>query len=423
MMILTDKQYGGTADMLAKFRTTLSGVKESNSGEQWHRDLIIDALQAQISELEKDMKSYQLLKSGELTVRKPKSIKTLSMAIIQARIASGMSQAELAKTLGIEEMKLRRYEAYDYIGTNLATLIKVAHILNVNTTELFERESSSQGIFHPAWKNIDAVPWDKFPAREMIRRKWFDDPGDENLTKVTKAYFLKVAETHFELVLSRKSRYGVTSSDEYALIAWQVRILERACAWIEKWKLPEFVLDRSWLPELIALTGRPDGLLEARRLLSSKGIALIAEKHLPGTYLDGAVMFSPTDHPVIGLTLRSDRVDEFWFVLFHELGHLFLHLFGGMRYDFFDESLDDITIRGDKIEQEADEFAFNALIPEDQWEQCLSRFSLSEQAVQLDAERLKVDESILAGRIRKEQGNSTILDGLIRSGVREQLLV
>ena len=107
----------------------------------------------------------------------------------------------------------------------------------------------------------------------------------------------------------------------------------------------------------------------------------------------------------------------------HELGHLFLHLFGGMRYDFFDESLDEVTIRRDKIEQEADEFAFNTLIPEDQWEQCLSRFSLSEQAVQLDAERLKVDESILAGRIRKEQSNYTILDGLIRSGVREQLLV
>ena len=149
-MILTDKQYDGTADMLAKFRTTLSGVKESNSGEEWHRDLMIDALQAQISELEEDMKNYQQLKSGKITVKKPQSLETLSMTLIQARIASGMSQAELAKMLGIEEIKLRRYEAYDYVGTNLATLIKVARILNVDITELFEKKSSSQGSFHPA---------------------------------------------------------------------------------------------------------------------------------------------------------------------------------------------------------------------------------------------------------------------------------
>ncbi len=422
MMILTDKQYGGTADMLAKFRTTLSGVKENNNGEEWQRDLIIDALQAQISELEEDMKNYQSLKSGKITVRKPQSLETLPLTLIQARIASGMSQAELAKVLGTEETKLRCYEAYDYIGTNLATLIKVARILNIDVTDLLENESS-QGSFHLAWKNIDAVPWEKFPAREMISRNWFDDPDDGNLTEATKAYFLQVAETHFELALHRKSVHGVHPSDEYALMAWQVRILERASAWIEKWKLPEFVLDNSWLPELIALTRRPDGPFEARKLLARKGIALVVEKHLPGTYLDGAVMFAPTDHPVIGLTLRFDRVDNFWFVLFHELGHLFLHLFGGMRYDFFDESLDEITMSEDNIEQEADEFALNTLIPEDQWKQCLSRFSLSEKAVQLDAERLRVDESILAGRIRKEQSNYTILNGLIRSGVREQFLV
>jgi len=30
--------------------------------------------------------------------------------------------------------------------------------------------------------------------------------------------------------------------------------------------------------------------------------------------------------PVIGLTLRYDRIDNFWFCLLHELAHVGLHL-------------------------------------------------------------------------------------------------
>ena len=421
-MIYTDEQYGNTADILSKFRVSLATARGQSTGDEWVPELVINALQAQISELEEDLKHYQLLKSGEIVVPKPQSLESLPVTLIQARIARGMSQSELAKMLGIEELKLQRYEVSNYIGTNLATLVKVARILNVDTADLFETETVQSDLGF-SWENVDAIPWEKFPTIEMIRRQWFDLPSDGNLTEATKAYFLEVVGPHPGLALHRKNIQGSAPPDEYALIAWQARILERACAWIEEWELPEFVLDDRWLPELVALTKRPDGPREASKLLARKGIVLVAERHLLGTYLDGAAMLAPTDHPVIGLTLRFDRVDNFWFVLFHELGHLFLHLFEGMRYDFFDEFSDEITASEDEIEHEADEFALNNLIPKDQWEHCLSRFALSEKAVRLDAERLKVDESIIAGRIRREQGNYTILNGLIRSGVREQLLV
>ena len=421
-MIYTDEQYGNTANILSRFRTSLAAEREKGTGDEWVRELVIDALQAQISELEEDLKHYQLLKSGEITVPKPQSRESLPITLIQARIARGMSQSELAKTLGTEELKVQRCEASSYIGISLATLLRIARILNVDTTGLFETETTQSNL-GPSLENAIEISWEKFPAMEMIERQWFDLPSDGDLIEATKAYFLEVVGPHLGLALHRKSIHGSTPPNEYALIAWQARILERACAWIEEWELPEFVLDDRWLPELVELTRRPHGPREASKFLASKGIALVVERHLPGTYLDGAAMLGPTDHPVIGLTLRFDRVDNFWFVLFHELGHLFLHLFGGMHYDFFDEFGDEIAISEDEIEHEADEFALNTLIPKDQWEHCLSRFVLSEEAVRLDAERLKVDESIVAGRIRREQGNYTILNGLIRSGVREQLLV
>ena len=101
-------------------------------------------------------------------------------------------------------------------------------------------------------------------------------------------------------------------------------------------------------------------------------------------------------------------------MLLHELGHVFLHLFDGLRYDFFDE---ESASEDDSIETEADQFALNTLIPEGLWDQCLSRFALSGEAVQIDADSLGIDPSIIAGRIRKELGNYTILNGLVGQGL------
>ena len=206
--------------------------------------------------------------------------------------------------------------------------------------------------------------------------------------------------------------------NEYALLAWQARVLERSRDLAAHGEIAEFEVDDSWLPELVRLTKRKDGARRARRFLAKKGIGLIIERHLPGTYLDGAAMLDNEDRPVIGLTLRYDRLDNFWFVLLHELGHVFLHLFDGLRFDFFDE---ESASGSDSVEVEADEFALNALIPEKLWDQCLSRFALSEESVRIDAENIGIDPSIIAGRIRKELNDFTILNELVGQGrVRQQ---
>ena len=95
-------------------------------------------------------------------------------------------------------------------------------------------------------------------------------------------------------------------------------------------------------------------------------------------------------------------------------------MFEGIRYDFFDE---EESNTGDRIECEADRFALASLISDSDWDQCLSRFALSEEAVRLDAEMLGIDVSIIAGRIRKEQNNYVILSNLVGNElVRTQLV-
>lgn len=50
------------------------------------------------------------------------------------------------------------------------------------------------------------------------------------------------------------------------------------------------------------------------------------EPHLNRSRLDGAAIMTHDGAPIIGMTLRHDRVDDFWFTLCHALGHVALQL-------------------------------------------------------------------------------------------------
>ncbi len=416
-MIYSDKQYGISSGELTKLKDALVAT-EAQVGDDWVREIEINSLKSQIADLEAEISHYDLLKAGDITFAKSHSLDALPSILIQARIAAGMSQTELASKLGLKPQQVQRYEATDYMGASLARLIEVSKILNVHTAGIFETKAKQQGAVF-SWDEVDDVVWQEFPAQEMAKRRWFDLARGEDLLERVKTYFLDVAGPQFTTALHRKKMRGATVPNEYALLAWQARILERARNRVERENLPSFQFDDRWMPELVALTKHSEGPKLARELLASKGIILVTEKHLPGTYLDGAAMLSTMDHPVIGLTLRHDRLDNFWFVLFHELGHIFLHLIDGLRYDFFDDDSSEAT---DQVELEADKYALNILISEDKWEQCLSRFALSEESVELDAKSLGIDASIIAGRIRRERSNYTILTDLVgHRQVRRQL--
>ena len=80
-------------------------------------------------------------------------------------------------------------------------------------------------------------------------------------------------------------------------------------------------------------------------------------------YLDGAAMLDSSGAPVVGLTLRHDRLDNFWFTLCHELAHVALHLGSDDRQCFFV----DLDFAEEGLEKDADKFAGEALIPENVW--------------------------------------------------------
>jgi HTH-type transcriptional regulator / antitoxin HigA len=419
MMIYSDRQYQITRAELAKLEGVFAAVPAAKSAEDWVLKAQADALQSQIADLQAEMAEYDMLKLGKVAFAETCSLAELPRVLVQARIARGLSQTDLAEHLNMKPQQVQRYEATNYMSASLARLIEVADVLDVKISESFEaaHDETSGAIF--AWNDPDDVSWSRLPIKEMVKRGWLNLAPRQSPVEAVRNFFVHAAGPQFATALHRKKVRAGNVPNEFALLAWQARVLDVAHRLHEADAIKPFELNDTWLADLTRLTRRKDGPRRARDLLAARGVTLVIERHLPGTYLDGAAMLSAFSQPVVALTLRYDRLDNFWFVLFHELAHVFLHLMQGLRFDFFDEEEGDKT---DRLEKEADDFALNTLIPPSAWEQCLSRFVLTEEAVLTDAENLGIDASIIAGRIRKERNDYTLLTRLVgQDAVRKQL--
>lgn len=417
-MIFSDRQYTVSKTQLEKLRIAAERAGSDSSKHPRMLEIELNAFKSQIEDVEREIAEYELLKSGAYTFAESFSLADLPNVLIQARIARGLSQTDLAERLNMKPQQVQRYEATSYTSASLARLIEIAAILEVKVSQSFVKDDSTGDSSIFAWSDARDIDFTRFPTKEMIKRGWIQAKGPTSvLAAAARDYFLNAAGPQFATAYHRKKVRGEGAPNEFALLAWQARILERARnVYAHR---AEFTHNDVWLRELVGLTREERGPVLARELLADNGVLLVLERHLTGTYLDGAAMLSADGTPIIGLTLRHDRLDNFWFVLMHELGHVFLHLFGNLKLDFFDEEDDSAP---DEIEKQADKFAHDHLIPEHDWKRCMSRFTLTEEAVRLDAERVGIDASIIAGRIRRERSNYTILNTLVGFGtVRSQL--
>jgi len=411
-MIYNERQYLSANKQFDNLNELLKSFKPS--GVEWLDIAQRSALESQILDIKSEIKEYEIIKEGKTSYSECSGLSELPKMLICARIGMGFTQKEFAEKLGIPTQQLQRYEASSYMGASLSRLISIADELGVRVRESWTGSNASQGDSVICWNSLQSIDWSMFPLKEMIKRKWVSVRKGMNPIEVVKEYFLREGGQYAN-ALHRKKFHGENKPNEYSLLAWQSRVLEKARNSVRSGEISEYIHKDDWVRELASLTRCEDAPLIAKKFLAARGIILVVERHLPGTYLDGAAMVLESGHPVVGLTLRYDRLDNFWFVLFHELAHISLHIFDSLRMDYFDEEGDGGG-EGDAVEREADAYALESLISEESWDTCLSRFSMSPEAVLLDAERLGVHPSILAGRIRKESSNYHVLSSLLGQG-------
>ncbi|MDA3938281.1 MAG: ImmA/IrrE family metallo-endopeptidase [Spirochaetia bacterium] len=254
-------------------------------------------------------------------------------------------------------------------------------------------------------EDIEGVDWKRFPVVELVKNGWIDFAGSiqsakENSEELIRGFF---SQADFSLqnysIFFRKSLRSDKTIDEYGLAAWYAKVLiDQNNIPIEN-KYKEKVLDNNFFDELRMLSFFDKGPVLAQEYLLKFGIKLLVVPHLKGILIDGAVFFNSEMDPVIGLTLRYDRLDYFWFTLFHELAHLALHLKNNDDYFF-----DDLSGKKDltDIEKEADSYAEEMLIKNTVWQKFYKKY-LSEEDIKDFARKERISPSIFAGRIQKER--------------------
>lgn len=266
----------------------------------------------------------------------------------------------------------------------------------------------------PSQSQDYAIEWDRFPIREMMKREWLKPflRGAKDNVEATKRFFDALRPVPIAQVLYRSSHHlrSARKMDNYALAAWTARVMSTSLANPPKVPYDRTRLDPEFMKALVKLSVFPDGPVLAARYLREQGISVVIEKHLPNTYLDGSAILLDAERPVVALTLRYDRVDNFWFSLMHELAHLYLHL-GSEVDQFYDDF--DIDYQGDLRENEADVLASEVLIPQADWKRSAASSLKMPDAVESLAKKLGIHPAIVAGRIRHENRDFRILNNLV----------
>lgn len=323
----------------------------------------------------------------------------------------GLKQADLVPYVGnkskVSEVLNRKRPL------SLSMIRKLHNGLGISAEVLLQEPGKA---LSPLYEGID---WWKFPLAEMLKRKWFSEfDGRVNdlcdrAEEILGPLFFPGGRDCREIdMAARRSVRKGSNPDDYALWAWQARMFQLSSQQALGEYNPE-AMTQELMRSIISLSCLDDGPIQARRLLEKNGIAVVILHYLPGTHLDGAAMLRPDGHPVIALTLRHDRLDNFWFTFAHEVAHVVLHLAKGDQSIF----LDDLENRHSKDikEREADSFAAELLIPAKDWK---TSGVLQEPTTSniLDlAVRRHVHPAIIAGRVRYERKNYKILSQMVGS--------
>jgi len=272
-------------------------------------------------------------------------------------------------------------------------------------------------------KGIPHIKWHLFPLKEMLKRGWIH-PIKNLKDSAEEAMCLFIndccpnGETIEACFRENSGNRMNAKTDGYALNSWCMRIMALAQKNTLQRKFDPTKFTPDSLREIAKLSFFDEGPLLAREFLEKHGIHLILERHLQKTYLDGAALLLEDSIPVVGLTLRYDRIDNFWFCLLHELAHIVLHL-GKQNQNLF---VDDMDVRAsgrgkqNDIENEADFLATESLLPNEVWSTSTAKLKPTKKNVLELAEYLKIHPACIAGRVRFEQNNFKLLSRLIGAG-------
>jgi HTH-type transcriptional regulator/antitoxin HigA len=239
-----------------------------------------------------------------------------------------------------------------------------------------------------------------YPVREMIRRGWIE-PSDANMLEVQLTKFLGDKAIPYMAHDAKKTSYEEREIAP-AQLAWLFRVRQIA----QSISVPNYSEKslRSSLTDLQQLLLSPEETRHVPRLLMECGVRLIVVEKLPSAKIDGVCFWLDKQSPVIGLSLQHDRIDNFWFVLRHEIEHVLLK--HGQEEEMIDSDLDSQATSISEEERLANDAASEFCAPSDRVSSFLARKHpfYYEKDVIAFSRTMQRHPGIVIGQIRKRLG-------------------
>jgi len=244
----------------------------------------------------------------------------------------------------------------------------------------------------------------KAPIKELLRRGWVEPTDSIDVLEQRVMSFLEMSSLDDEPQFSaaaKRTDYSEQASPSQ--IAWLCRARQLAREMV----LPTYSERalRESLDRLRAFLTEPEEARHVPRVVAECGVRFVIVESLPGSKIDGACFWLDEERPVIAMSMRFDRIDNFWFVLRHELEHV-------LRKDGRTEAIVDAELEGDNAgtgtelptsERAANRAATDFCVPTKQMDSFVARKSpfFSEVDLVGFARVLGVHPGIVAGQLRR----------------------
>ena len=326
-----------------------------------------------------------------------------------------------------EELEARNWSQTEFaeiIGRPVRLINEIIAAKKAITPQTATQLAASLGTSAELWMNLEtqyqlskvctrdasierkAKLHSKFPVRELVKRGWIDRTKDIDTLErqVIKFYQLKSLDDTPLLTHAAKK-----SSEDVTILQWTwlFRARQIATTQVVKKYRPAALI--AAIERLRTLLSAPEELRKVPAILNEAGVRFVLLEALPGSKIDGACLWLTADQPVIALSARLDRIDNFWFVLRHEIEHL-LREHGKDAQMMLDENLCDSDAPSVAVEEKlANAAASQFAVPDGELSDYMTRvkpYYFSEDRVVGFAGRLGVHPGLVIGRLHKQLENT-----------------
>jgi HTH-type transcriptional regulator/antitoxin HigA len=240
--------------------------------------------------------------------------------------------------------------------------------------------------------------YSRFPVREITKRNWIEASENLDVVEQRVCKFYRIASVDGEPQFAHAAKASQYSERTALQWAWLFRAKELAeCVHASTYSEQKL---RAALSKLQALLVAPEEIRQVPQILSNAGVRFVIVEFLPGSKIDGAAFWLDEESPAIALSIRFDRISNFWFVLRHEIEHILKR--DGLRIDV---ELTEQLQRKDVLPAEevhANRVAADFVVPDNELESFITRVRplYSEQRILLFAKRIGVHPGLVVGRLQ-----------------------